>query len=187
MSRKIVFQETEHDILMGITMNGSDPVSHKFEEVDLLTLFLAKHNEVAAVIVAATDQLEKNPKNPAYKAPKPEKKADEKPKKATKPAKKKPTTNEKPAEDPGPDPADKPSDKPIAPPLPLLNEDKPEETPAEPPDNAGKKGIYLATGEGPFEDIQKALDALGIDKENRPKHNRYSRLSQDLKSKIQVF
>lgn len=48
------------------------------------------------------------------------------------------------------------------------------------------KGIFLATGEGPFEDIQAALDALGIPKKQRPNHNRYNRLSQKLQAQIEI-
>lgn len=50
------------------------------------------------------------------------------------------------------------------------------------------EGKYYLTkdGRGPFATIQEALDALGIDKEKRPMHNRYSRLSKDLQQAIEM-
>lgn len=44
------------------------------------------------------------------------------------------------------------------------------------------KKIYLATGEGPFKDLQAAFDALGLT--DRPKHNRYERLSKKMRQQI---
>ena len=52
----------------------------------------------------------------------------------------------------------------------------------------GKKGeveFFLTDGRGPFSDVQAALDALGLPKEDRPRHNRYDRLSGELKKSIQ--
>lgn len=43
---------------------------------------------------------------------------------------------------------------------------------------------WLKDGSGPFADIQGAMDAQGMDKENRPHHNRWSRLSGQLKDQI---
>ena len=48
----------------------------------------------------------------------------------------------------------------------------------------GQYEYFLADGRGGFEDIQKAMDALGIPEANRPKHNRYDRLSADWQKKI---
>lgn len=45
-------------------------------------------------------------------------------------------------------------------------------------------GFYLKDGQGPFADVQTALEALGIPPEDRPKHNRYDRLSEKLKEQI---
>ena len=45
-------------------------------------------------------------------------------------------------------------------------------------------GFYLRDGQGPFVDVQTALEALGIPPEERPKHNRYERLSEKLKCLI---
>jgi len=44
---------------------------------------------------------------------------------------------------------------------------------------------YLKDGSGPFESVQKALDALGIPADQRPTHNRYNRLSKDWQDKIE--
>jgi len=48
----------------------------------------------------------------------------------------------------------------------------------------GQYEYFLADGRGGFEDIQKAMDALGIPEASRPKHNRYDRLSVDWQKKI---
>ena len=42
----------------------------------------------------------------------------------------------------------------------------------------------LADGRGPFASIQEALDAMGVAKDKRPKHNRWDRLSGDLQKQI---
>lgn len=47
-------------------------------------------------------------------------------------------------------------------------------------------GLYLTDGRGPFANVQAALDALGLPKEKRPNHNRYSRLSKELQNQIVV-
>ena len=48
----------------------------------------------------------------------------------------------------------------------------------------GHYEYFLADGRGAFESIQKAMEALGIPEANRPKHNRYDRLSADWQKKI---
>jgi len=48
----------------------------------------------------------------------------------------------------------------------------------------GQYEYFLADGRGGFETIQKAMEALGIPEANRPKHNRYDRLSADWQVKI---
>jgi len=48
----------------------------------------------------------------------------------------------------------------------------------------GQYEYFLADGRGGFESVQKAMEALGIPEANRPKHNRYDRLSDDWKGKI---
>ena len=44
---------------------------------------------------------------------------------------------------------------------------------------------YLEDGRGPYESVQLAMDALGLDKDTRPQHNRWDRFSTPLKEKIQ--
>jgi len=48
----------------------------------------------------------------------------------------------------------------------------------------GEFEYFLADGRGGFESVQKAMEALGIPEANRPKHNRYDRLSEDWQKKI---
>lgn len=43
---------------------------------------------------------------------------------------------------------------------------------------------YLKDGRGPFDNVQLAMDAMGIDKDKRPTHNRWDRLSTALKEAI---
>jgi len=47
-----------------------------------------------------------------------------------------------------------------------------------------RQEYYLQDGRGPFESVQAAMDALGLDKATRPKHNRWDRLSTQLKESI---
>lgn len=61
------------------------------------------------------------------------------------------------------------------------------ETPAPPQAAAAGKAeweYYLQDGRGPYGDIQKAMDDMGMDKEERPHHNRWDRLSTQLKAQI---
>ena len=48
----------------------------------------------------------------------------------------------------------------------------------------GQYEYFLADGRGGFESVQKAMEALGVPEANRPKHNRYDRLSADWQAKI---
>ena len=49
----------------------------------------------------------------------------------------------------------------------------------------GEFNYYLADGRGPYATVQDALDAMGVDKEKRPRHNRWDRLSEQWKAVIQ--
>jgi len=49
----------------------------------------------------------------------------------------------------------------------------------------GEWEYYLQDGRGPFPDVQSAMDEMGMDKEKRPQHNRWDRLSSQLKEQIQ--
>ncbi len=59
------------------------------------------------------------------------------------------------------------------------------QTPAPQPAKPGEWAYYLQDGRGPFESVQAAMDELGLDKNTRPTHNRWDRLSTALKEKIQ--
>lgn len=59
------------------------------------------------------------------------------------------------------------------------------QTPAPQPAKPGEWDYYLQDGRGPYETVQLAMDALGMDANNRPQHNRWDRLSTALKEKIQ--
>ena len=48
----------------------------------------------------------------------------------------------------------------------------------------GQYEYFLKDGQGPFADIQTAMDAIGVDKASRPTHNRYDRLSTEWQGKI---
>ena len=48
----------------------------------------------------------------------------------------------------------------------------------------GQYEYFLADGRGGFADVQTAMAELGIPEANRPKHNRYDRLSADWQKKI---
>lgn len=56
------------------------------------------------------------------------------------------------------------------------------------PSTSAKPGEWeytLQDGRGPYGSVQEAMDAMGLDKETRPQHNRWDRLSTALKEKIQ--
>jgi len=53
------------------------------------------------------------------------------------------------------------------------------------PSKPGEFEYLLQDGRGPFESVQAAMDEMGLDKNNRPMHNRWDRLSTALKEKIQ--
>ena len=44
---------------------------------------------------------------------------------------------------------------------------------------------FLEDGRGPFATVQEAMDALALPKDKRPQHNRWDRLSRELKKSIQ--
>jgi len=55
-------------------------------------------------------------------------------------------------------------------------------TPAVP---SGEWEYWLEDGRGPYNTVQEAMDAKAMDKANRPQHNRWDRLSTELKKAIQ--
>jgi len=53
--------------------------------------------------------------------------------------------------------------------------------------NGNGNGHYeyvLADGRGPFSTVQEALDAMGVARDKRPRHNRWERLSDELQASI---
>jgi len=72
--------------------------------------------------------------------------------------------------------------------IPIGNEQEGGSTVTKPPETVTKphKGetFKLADGRGPFNSLQEAMDALGLDKNTRPQHNRYDRLSKKLQAQI---
>lgn len=57
----------------------------------------------------------------------------------------------------------------------------PAATPATP---SGEWQYWLEDGRGPYNTVQEAMDAKGLDKATRPQHNRWDRLSTELKKAI---
>ena len=198
--RKLVMEEHDGSVLVGVLQEGCDPII-KTKEGTLEQVLPA----VPDFLTEAQEKWALSPKNPAYKAPTPAK-ATATPAAAPTPAQKaedlpllsgteKPVpAEEKPAE------AVAEVAKPPAAPAEIEPEPEPVPTPAPPeyapmPESeAGKERLAQATGEweyylqdgrGPYETIQLAMDALDLDKNTRPQHNRWDRLSTALKEKIQ--
>ena len=62
---------------------------------------------------------------------------------------------------------------------------QPEQPTPSAPSKPGEFEYLLQDGRGPFESVQAAMDEMGLDKNSRPMHNRWDRLSTALKEKIQ--
>lgn len=207
-NRKLVMEEHGGKVLVGMQQEDCDPIV-KTVEGDLYDAL----GQVNGLLAAAQEQWATEPKNPAYKPPAtpkptaaPAKKTDELPLLAGKAGEK--------AEEAAPAPAPSTEAPTEAEPVaaeettgetkeeaaeaqaaPAEPEPEPEGPPAEPepsPEPAEEKaeaapvgvGYYLKDGRGPYADIQAAIDEMGIDKENRPHHNRWDRLSTTLKEQI---
>lgn len=54
------------------------------------------------------------------------------------------------------------------------------------PAPSGQWQYRLKDGRGPFDSVQAAMDAMGLDKATRPQHNRWHRLSTSLKDAIRM-
>lgn len=198
--RKLVMEEHEGNVLVGIMQDQCDPVIRTVE------------GTLDDALVAAPDFLKEaqekwavSPKNPTYTppaAPKPavapaaatapaQKAEDlpllsgtEKPQPAEAPAEEKATV-EVAAEEKAPE-AEVEVTEPQAEPAEQEISQRIAEAPA--PTAVTKPGeweYYLQDGRGPFKSVQLAMDELGLDKNTRPMHNRWDRLSTALKEKIQ--
>lgn len=219
--RKLVMEEQDGSVLVGVLQEGCDPII-KTKEGSIEEVLPA----VPDFLTEAQEKWAVSPKNPVYKAP-PTAKATakpaataEQPKKAgdlpllagtEKPVEPVPTevpAEEKPAEaaaeitepqaapaETEPEPEVPPAElKAVEPAVSGVEEGKTEQEVSEriaqapAPQPAAKPGeweYYLEDGRGPYESVQLALDALGLDKDTRPQHNRWDRLSTALKEKIQ--
>jgi len=241
-NRKLVMEEHDGSVLVGVLQDGCDPVI-KTEKGAIEAVL----PNVPDFLNEARDKWAITPKNPAYKAPTPPKPA---PKPAVTPAQTPKaaelpllagTAKAQPVEAPAPEQAPT-AEEPVAieataeekapeaevevteaPGAPAQIEPEPETQPAEPaaletPESTvaedkveqeigeriaqapapqpaqptpsaevkpGEWDYYLQDGRGPYESVQAAMDEMGLDKNNRPQHNRWDRLSTALKEKIQ--
>jgi len=218
--RKLVLEEQDGNVLVGVLQEGCDPII-KTKEGSIEEVLAA----VPGFLTEAQEQWAVSPKNPAYKAPaKPKatttppataeetKKTDELPllagtDKAAGTEEAKAETEEPKAETEAEatEPTAAPAQAEPEPEVPEPTESRAEEekteqevseriaqAPAPQPAEAapsaaatsGEWEYMLEDGRGPFESVQKAMDALGLDKDTRPSHNRWDRLSTALKEKI---
>jgi hypothetical protein len=132
---------------------------------------------VAGVLTIAEEQWKVQPKNPAYAEtvtlpPVPET--------ITPVPETKPEVSEtlSPIEQPEPVPAE---------PAPIIEQLEPVPAAAAATPARTKSDVFqykLKDGRGPFTTIQEAMDAMGLDKNARPTHNRYDRLSKKLQGEI---
>ena len=193
--RRLVLEEQENSVLVGIMQENCDPVVRTVEgtlddALAYIPKFLSEAQEEWAV----------SPKEPVYKPPvevkakaapaqaEAAKPAEELPllqaeEKAEAPVEEKAEAPAAPAEVTEPVPEPEPAAA-VAPAPEAKAAPAPEkvETPAAKP---GEWEFYLKDGRGPFETIQAAMDAMGLDKATRPQHNRWDRLSTQLKEQIQ--
>lgn len=215
-NRKLVMEEHEGKVLMGIQQEGCDPVVKTVEgNLD------AALEQVPGMLTEAQEKWATSPKMPAYKPPKepvvaaaPAQKADELPLLS---GQEKPAAQVIEESEASPELKEKAKaelesleaeveteGKVTEPtgtaeaqaPAPAVSPEPVEEKPyvPMPESEVGKERLAQATGEweywlkderGPFTDIQAAMDEMGLDKENRPHHNRWDRLSTSLKEQIQ--
>lgn len=214
--RKVVMEEHEGSVLVGVMQDGCDPII-KTVEGDLE----AALQIVPQQLTEAQEKWAGSPRMPKHEPPKAEKakpetekpsealpllageKAEEKPaeeapavaptevttqesteeltevltEEPTEPvtAEEKPAEEEAKVEEPSA-PAPAAEAEPAAPTL---------EPSAAAPAVTGEWEYYLQDGRGPFPDIQSAMDEMGLDKEERPHHGRWDRLSSQLKDQIQ--
>ncbi len=201
--RKLVLEEHEGSVLAGITQEGCDPV--------LKTIAGTLEDALAEVPQLLTEAQEKwagAPRNPAYTPPK----AAKRPAAAATPAATGPTAEELPllagqaATEAAAEPAAEaetipPEGDTMAPEGETVAAEgetvaaEGETVAAEPapapaaetvaPAGNGEVEYYLQDGRGPFGDVQTAMDELGLDKATRPQHQRWDRLSTQLKAQIE--
>jgi len=214
--RKIVIEEHEGSVLVGIMADNTDPIIKTVDgNLDQVLLQLPKF------IAEAEEQWAGSPRMPKHNPPKAEKaktepekpsdalpllageKAEEKTAEEA-PAAEAPAEEQVPTETPAEDTVAQaeaevaePQAEPEVPPAELSEEVQERlevasdsELPP-PPAQLGRPAVtgeweyYLQDGRGPFPDIQAAMDEMGLDKATRPHHQRWDRLSSQLKDQIQ--
>lgn len=205
--RKVVLDEKEGSVVVGVMAEGCDPVLRHVEG----TLENAL-GAIPQVLQEAQQRWLLSPRNPAYKPPTPPRPATQpRPQPAASPVGDLPLlagTEEEPAvakaqAAPVPSQVVAPTAEPAPPqavaPTAEVATEEPVEVKAEPllsglgryegevptRKKRGEVEFFLADGRGPFSDVQAAMDALGLPKDKRPQHNRYDRLSDELKKSIQ--
>lgn len=211
--RKLVIDEHEGSVLIGVNKEGCDPVTRMVQ---------GSIDEALATIpeflTAADAEWAVSSRRPAHKPPAAPKPVTAPPPKAedlpllqgtAKPAEaeapKAEAEETKPAEEEiAPEPAAAVEEQAPEPMVPTPVEAAQEEVAAPAPEpaptyipmptsEAGRERLAQATGQweywlkdgrGPFADIQAAMDEMDLDKANRPHHNRWDRLSTQLKERI---
>lgn len=195
---KVIIDERDGAHIIGIWDKDTDPVITTVPG-DMAAALAA----VPGAVAAAQEKWKSHKKNPAYTPPVVAKKPAPKPVEKSKPVADLPLLPEEkkePAPAAGvfipprvPKPPVAEAVQPVAAPaaapasteaLPAATpEIKPPEAKVEPEAKA-KEQFFLEDGRGPFDTVQAAFDALGLDKATRPTHNRYDRLSAALKAKV---
>ena len=227
-NRKLVLEEHDGSVLVGVMQDGCDPVV-KTTEGSLDDAL----NQVPQILTEAQEKWAVQPKNPVHTPPAPtpkpvttpaatsaqppkaeelpllagaeqaapaEEKVAEAQVEATEPpaapAEIEPEAAAQPAEIVHATPKEGASEEDKARDIATMQEDVSQritEAPAPQPAAAvpsapakpGEWDYYLQDGRGPFESVQASMDEMGLDKATRPQHNRWDRLSTELKEKIQ--
>ncbi len=199
---KVIIDERDGAHIIGIWDKDTDPVITTVPG-DMAAALAA----IPAAVAAAQEKWKSHKKNPVYVPPIPpktEKKQAPKPVEKPKPVADLPLLPEEkkeaapaagifiPPKVPKP-PVAEPEKAEAAPAVAPVSTEAPKtEAPENKPPEAkpveeapkGKEQFFLDDGRGPFNTVQEAFDALGLDKATRPNHNRYDRLSAALKAKV---
>jgi len=205
--RKLVMDEKDGSVLIGVSAKDCDPLVRTVEGN-----LEAALDKVPAILAMAQERWTQSPRNPAYRQPPKATPRTANPPAAasagdlpllsgtrTGPAPETPASEAKAEEQTEAqtaqteEPAEVPPEEATA----TVEETAAGEgeTPAVPPappassqptaDGKTEWEYYLKDGRGPYADIQAAMDAMGMDRDNRPHHNRWDRLSSQLKEQIQ--
>ena len=206
-NRKLVLDEKDGSVLIGVSARDCDPLVRTVEG-DLE----AAMEKVPAILAMAQERWTQSPRNPAYRQPPKatprtatppaqDASAGDLPLLSgthTTPAPEAPVNEAGAAEEQTESQTDEPAEVPAVATATAVGEKATGEegetatqapapaAPSEPTaDGKVEWEYYLKDGRGPYADIQAAMDAMGMDKENRPRHNRWDWLSSQLKKQIQ--